>query len=132
MVALLYILSITCNRASSSEFRIALLLATIHYFIPYHLITSNSWWYVACIFSDSLVMLLSLLTFKKLHPLPIICCVLIWAHINAWKFGGHFPTSSYQVVAPILEYMQILSLFLFSNPIITLLKESIKKCLHLH
>ena len=131
MIALLYILSLVSNKASSSEFKITLLLTTIHYFIPYHLITDNSLWYIACIFSDALVLILSLFTFKKLHPLPIICCVLIWAHINAWKFGGHFQTSSYQVVAPILEHMQILSLLLFSNPVMTFIKESIKKCLHL-
>jgi hypothetical protein len=122
-------LSLVLNRG---DFRMLVLsLAVgINVLTPLDFISNINIWYSVCI-SMEMILILVAYKFKTNASIVImaISSLLIWCHIVGWKFTGQQPESVYRTVAPILEYLNTLSLSVFSIPTLTYIKERTKRWL---
>ena len=133
MIPLLILVSIALllNKGDIRMLILALVVG-INVLTPLDSITDCNVWYATCIFME-LITLMAAARLNTAVSMYVVCLsgLLVWCHIVAWKFTGQAPESVYRTVAPMLEYLNVLSLSLFSQPILNFLKERIKQCLQL-
>jgi hypothetical protein len=127
----LVVLSLLLNRG---DFRMLILTLAVgvNILTPLEFISDINIWYTTCISMEVLLILTACKVSTNASLTVVsISVALIWCHIVAWKFTGQQPESVYRTVEPILEYLNILSLSVFSTPILNIIKERTKQWLHL-
>jgi hypothetical protein len=130
MLLLLLLLSVVLNRGNYRMLALTLVLAA-NTMTPLTFIIDSEIWYSTCIVMELITISLALsIRANASTSVVLISSILIWCHIVAWKFTGHLPNSVYRTVEPILEYLNILSLSVFSTPILNIIKERTKQWLH--
>jgi len=84
-------------------------------------------WYSICA-SIELVILVFALSLKSTASIPIAALSILFVaiHILGYLFGGYIAGSPYHYFAKTLEYTELLSCVILSNPIINLVKEKMR------
>ena len=129
MFASLLLIAILVNRDAWRCIALTLIVGVIH-FLPYNLILSVPCWYSTCIFMDLIILIIA---YRVNKAVCFVGVLLVISHIIAWIFDTHeIIHKPYHTIAPFLEYVQVLCLTLFSQPVLNFIKERVKYiCLQL-
>lgn len=129
MFASLLFIAILVNRDAWKCIALTWLIGVIH-FLPYNLITTTNTWYLTCVTLDLLILLYSI---RINLAVSILGLFLVTSHTIAWVFNTQeIVNKPYHTIAPFLEYVQVLCLTLFSQPVLNFIKERVKYiCLQL-
>lgn len=121
----LFLLAVYLNRKNPDSVLLTLLVG-LSWYIPVDLIHSRGWWFTTCIASEVFVLIFSLiLNTASKFAMVGITFMLAMSHAFCWKFKS---LETYYIVENYLEYVEILTCILFSNPIIHNIKERVKRC----
>jgi hypothetical protein len=125
MFASLILLAILVNRDAWKCVALTTLIGIIH-FLPYYMITDINLWYLTCIILDSIIVIAAYNS--RMIAVGFIGIFLVASHIIAWIFNTHeIIHKPYHTIAPFLEYVQVVCLTLFSQPVLKFIKERVRQ-----
>ena len=83
-------------------------------------------WYSICVSIELTIMVFALTLHSKFSiPIASLSILFVAVHILGYLFGGYIIGSPYHYFAKTLEYTELLSCVILSNPIINFVKERI-------
>lgn len=119
----MFLIAVYLNLKDTRALLMALVVG-LSYFFPFELISSRDAWYIACALSELIVFSFCIwLRSKSSFAIAGICLMLLASHFISYH---NIQLQAYYIVAKYLEYIQIVSCILLSNPILNFLKERIK------
>ena len=119
----MFLIAVYLNLKDTRELLIALVVG-LSYFFPFELISSRDAWYISCALSELIVISFCIwLRSKSSFAIAGLCIMLLVSHFIAYH---DIQLQAYSIVAKYLEYVQVLSCVLLSQPILNYLKERIK------
>lgn len=123
LASLLILVSVYFNRRDVRMLILSCVLV-IGFNLPTHLIHDRTIWYLVCIFGEALIAVTAFATAVRGKNLFIcLSLMLIVVHIVSLLFNSHLSSSPYGDIVKWLEYLELVALSLFSQPILIRLKE---------
>jgi hypothetical protein len=123
MLASLFLLLATWLNRKDLGMLILSGVVAIIYVLPFNLIHDRTAWYLLAMFCEGLIAATAFATGIRGKNLFIcLSLMLIVVHIVSLLFNSHLPTSPYRDIVKWLEYLELISLSLFSQPILLKLK----------
>lgn len=124
--SVLLLLAIWLCRTERRMLLLTLLVGLSHY-LPVEYITNRSAWFSACIAVETSITIIALyMNVPARLAIFGICSMLTVSHLISWVI--HTNSTYYQIVQ-VLEHLELVPCIIFSNPIIQLIKERVKRCL---